>query len=283
VGYIIGFPHDTVESVRSDVRILRDEVRVDQASFFMMVPIPGSRDHTEAVQRGDELDTDYNRYDSFHAAMAHPLMSKEEWTGAYRDAWSEFYSVEGMKSILGRTVDKYYWNVFKNFLWYRYATQIEDTHPMICGFFRLKDRLQRRPGYAAESLWTHLRRRAAELRHWSREVVKLYYDMQEVWLATRGRPRWQQNVAELRRRYAEVSAASSRVVQRGSRIALRLDPFRLRARTRTDLNEFWVQTLAKLRHGRVYRINPFRLGFNLFRDARICVRFNLELLAAPSR
>jgi hypothetical protein len=49
------------------------------------------------------------------------------------------------------------------------------------------------------------------------------------------------------------------------------------------LNEFWLQTLAKLRRGRVYRINPLRLGVNLFRDARICLRFSLELLAAPSR
>ena len=68
-----------------------------------------------------------------------------------------------------------------------------------------------------------------------------------------------------------------------ARLAIRLDPFRVRVRTRADLNEYWRQTLAKLRRGRVFRINPARVAFNLARDARLCVRFNLELLASPSR
>jgi len=38
------------------VRRLADEVQVDQASFFMLVPIPGSRDHLEMVLRGERLD-----------------------------------------------------------------------------------------------------------------------------------------------------------------------------------------------------------------------------------
>ena len=45
VGYIIGFPHDTERSVRCDIRRLVREVQPDQASFFMMTPLPGSRDH----------------------------------------------------------------------------------------------------------------------------------------------------------------------------------------------------------------------------------------------
>ena len=142
------------------------------------------------------------------------------------------------------------------------------------------------------------------MRQWTRDVVQLYYDMQEVWLGTRGRPRWQQNVAQLRKKYEEMSEAGGRAVQRGSRFvrhggrvvqsggrivqhgsrfAIRLDPFRLRVRTRADLNEYWRQTRLKLRRGRVFRINPARVAFNLARDARLCIRFNLELLAAPSR
>jgi radical SAM superfamily enzyme YgiQ (UPF0313 family) len=294
VGYIIGFPHDTVSSVRRDVLHLRDEIRVDQASFFMLAPLPGSRDHAEMVQRGEWIDPDYNRYDSFHPTMRHPRMSAEEWSGAYHDAWSEFYSIEGMKSILERTADESYWNVLKNFLWYRYATLVENTHPMIGGFFRLKDRRQRRPGFPRESRWAHYRRRAREMRAWVRGVVGLYYEMQEVWLATRGRPRWQENIEEMRRRYDETAERLSAGVEavrqrhrpflaRCSRLAIRMDPFRVRASTRTDLNDFWRQTVRKLRRGRVYLINPVALGFNLVRDARLCVRFNLELLASPTR
>jgi hypothetical protein len=201
---------------------------------------------------------------------------------------------------------------------------VEDTHPMICGFFRRKDRRERRPGFTPDPRWTHFRRRATELRHWARDVIRLYYDMQEVWLATRGRPRWQQRVDRSRARYEQVSerlgdsavrarqaveqrlagavsgagAAWTRVSEAGrrtrdamtrravghtSRVLLRMDPFSVRARTRSDLNQFWRQTLSKLRRGRIYRINPLRLAFNAARDARLCVRFNLELLASPSR
>ena len=42
-GYIIGFPYDSATSVRAAVRELRDGIGVDQASFFMLTPLPGSR------------------------------------------------------------------------------------------------------------------------------------------------------------------------------------------------------------------------------------------------
>ena len=66
VGYIIGFPHDTEESVRSDIRRLISEVRPDQASFFMMTPLPGSMDHRRMIQDGSPMEADYNRFDCFH-------------------------------------------------------------------------------------------------------------------------------------------------------------------------------------------------------------------------
>ena len=78
---------------------------------------------------------------SFHAAMPHPRMSSEEWTRAYQDAWRIFYSFDNMRSILSRTKDRNYFNVMKNFIWYRNA-MIEGEHPMITGFFRRKRRKQ---------------------------------------------------------------------------------------------------------------------------------------------
>ena len=38
------------------------------------------------------------------------------------------------------------------FLWYKNAALIEKQHPMVAGFFRLKDRKARRPGYAIDSI-----------------------------------------------------------------------------------------------------------------------------------
>ena len=85
-GYIIGLPWDSKEQVAEDMRFLKDEVGPDQASFFMLTPLPGSHDHREMKRRGDWMDPDFNKRDSFHATIKHPLMTAEEWTEAYEDA-----------------------------------------------------------------------------------------------------------------------------------------------------------------------------------------------------
>jgi radical SAM superfamily enzyme YgiQ (UPF0313 family) len=322
VGYIIGFPFDTAESVRRDVLDLRDRVGVDQASFFMLVPIPGSRDHTDMLQRGEWLDEDYNRYDSFHPTMHHPRMDGEEWLATYKRAWSDFYSVEGMKSILGRANSSTYWGLFKNFMWYKYSALVENTHPMICGFFRRKGRKQRRPGMDPEPFWSYYRKRLRELRSWSRQVAALYFELQELWLATRGRARFQENIDQLKRRYAEMrgqlegSAAraseniSSRVAEvrdsageawqrageatrraaedlsrraRVRRFATRMPIVGIRTQTRQHINAYWRQTYDRVKRGSLLRINPFKLSFYFLRDVKLCVWFNLAFLLAYSK
>ncbi len=184
VGYIIGFPNDTYERVMEDVRALRETLLVDQASFFMLTPLPGSRDHQLAVKAGVPLDPDYNNFDSFHATVPHPKMSAEEWRRTFRDAWQEFYSFEQMRRSLLRQNPHTYWAVIKNLIWYR-AGMAEGAHPMITGFFRLKDRGSRRPGFPIESRWAFFRRRVREHAHILREYVKIYLEMQELWLKTR--------------------------------------------------------------------------------------------------
>jgi len=184
VGYIIGFPCDTYERVMEDVRTLRETLHVDQASFFMLAPIPGSRDHQTAVRAGVALDPDYNNYDSFHATAPHPRMSKQEWERAFRDAWVEFYSFEHMRRSLLAQNPHTYWAVLKNLIWYR-AGMIEGAHPMITGFFRLKDRRSRRSTFPIERRWPFARRRAREMAHQVREYLKLCLEMRELWLLTR--------------------------------------------------------------------------------------------------
>src|SRR5207247_10634962 len=63
VGYILGFPHDTKESLRSDLQRLMKEIQVQQASFFILTPLPGSRDHLDMSRRRDSLEHDYRKYD----------------------------------------------------------------------------------------------------------------------------------------------------------------------------------------------------------------------------
>ncbi len=184
VGYIIGFPNDTYERVMEDVRALRDTLLVDQASFFMLTPLPGSRDHQMAVKAGVPLDPDYNNFDSFHATVPHPKMSANEWRRAVHDAWQEFYSFEQMRRSLLRQNPHTYWAVLKNLIWYR-AAMAEGAHPMITGFVRLKDRLSRRPGFPIEGRWTFFRRRVREHAYMAGEYVKIILEMQELWLKTR--------------------------------------------------------------------------------------------------
>ncbi len=199
VGYIIGFPFDTPASVRDDVERLKRDVRPDMASFFMLTPLPGSRDHYDRVVRGEYMDPDLNRFDSFHPTTRHPAFTDETWLEAYHDAWRSFYSLENMKAILGRASRRTYWGVVKNILWYRSA-MVEGEHPMISGFFRLKDRIDRRPGLPIEGRLRHLARRARDVAHALRGWWALGRDLREAWSATRIRgPREEKIRADLER------------------------------------------------------------------------------------
>ena len=184
VGYILGFPDDTPETIAEDVRDLREVLEVDQASFFMLTPIPGSHDHLEMVRNKVPIDADPGNYDSFHPVMRHPRMTGAEWLAAYRRAWRDFYSFDAMRRALLRSNQRTYWGLFKNYLWYR-AAMIEDAHPMITGFFRLKDRKERRRGFAVEGRLAHLRRRAPEVWAQLRAYGRLMGEMQDLWLQTR--------------------------------------------------------------------------------------------------
>ncbi len=197
VGFIIGFPFDTYDRIMEDVRTLRDELLVDQASFFMLTPLPGSRDHRTAVDAGMPMDADYNNFDSFRATMRHPRMSGEEWTAAYRDAWTTFYTTDHMRRALLRQNPHTYWGLFKCFLWYR-TSMVEGTHPMVTGFFRLKDRRSRRPGRPLESRWRFFRRRLRETTAISLSYAKLLLEMHELWLGTRIRREEYAFVGDLR-------------------------------------------------------------------------------------
>ena len=202
-GYIIGLPWDSTEQVDADVRFLMDEVGPDQASFFMLTPLPGSHDHREMKKRGDWMDPDFNKRDSFHATIKHPLMTAEEWTDAYEKAWREFYSKENMIRNLSRWTNSpnNYWNLMSIFFWYKNAALIEKQHPMVAGFFRLKDRKARRAGYAVDSIPVHVWKRTKEITSLLITWAKFVKEMEEVWLQTRKKTeteeRWLEQIQKL--------------------------------------------------------------------------------------
>ncbi len=163
VSYMIGFPFDTEESVREDIERLVRELRPDKASFFMMTPIPGSRAHKAMVDAGHFLDADYNTYDSFHECMPHPRMKHGAWTRAFYQAWHRYYNFDNMRDILSRAHSGNYWALFRNCYWSRNSLLNEGAHPMVAGFFPLKDRRTRRPCFQREGRLAHWRRRVPEI------------------------------------------------------------------------------------------------------------------------
>ena len=258
VGYIIGFPFDTKEQVPQDIQYLMDVVKPDQASFFMLTPLPGSEDHRKMKKAGEWIDPDFNKRDSFHVTIKHPKMTAEEWTQAYDNAWVRFYSKENMTRILSRWSHNpgVYWNLMSIFFWYKNAALIEKEHPMVAGFFRLKERTSRRPGFTIDPLRVHLWKR-------SKEVIQLFLswghflkEMEEIWLQTRKKSekeeRW---LEEIQRIQGEIWQAlkitewqkvcsNARATLPAKAMAL-LDPFEeLSSKilfTRKDLNRFLKQ------------------------------------------
>jgi hypothetical protein len=154
----------------------------------MLTPLPGSRDHRDAVKAGVPLDNDFNNFDSFHPTMPHPRMARPEWRAAYRDAWTAFYTFDHMRDALLRQNPHTYWGLLKCFLWYR-AAMIEGAHPMVTGFVRLKDRQSRRAGLPIEPRWPFIWRRAKEAARMTRGYAGLVMEMAELWRVTRIRRR----------------------------------------------------------------------------------------------
>ncbi|MBI2433297.1 MAG: hypothetical protein HYV26_10535, partial [Candidatus Hydrogenedentes bacterium] len=175
----------------------------DEAAFFMLTPLPGSRDHFNMVQQGTPLDADLNNYDSFHETFRHAKIPAGQWHGLYREAWATFYSKDNIVNMMLRVPPALYWRTLWLCIWNRYAT-LFGTHPMVTGFLRLKDRKGRRPTFAAEGRFTYARRRTRDLLHLACILVQLFFEFQEIWLLTRPKRdvRWTV-LADIRRRWAE--------------------------------------------------------------------------------
>jgi radical SAM superfamily enzyme YgiQ (UPF0313 family) len=301
VGYILGFPADTPESLRRDLARLMNEIQPDHASFFILVPLPGSRDHLEMLRRGDWMHPDFNLYDSNHQVTLHPNFAPGELVQCYQEAWKTFYSFENMKAILQRTPPSAYWNTFFRFLWYKYSILTEQRHPMLGGFLRRKERTERRPGFPLPGRWEFLKQRARELRfHW-RVLFSLLLEMEELWLQTRHQSEAERYLIEEieklcvaargRLRLADLQLAHLRArmhfpsVSVPSKLQLlwaRWYPLLAPARvyTRADLDAFWQNLLTNLREFRWYRIPLHRVLVSAFRDAQLSLLFFFHLLRA---
>lgn len=187
-GYIIGFSHDTPESVEKDVAMLH-ELGVDQASFFIKTPLPGSEDHARMVADGIEMDPDFSKCDSFHAVVDHPLMTRMEWFRAYERAWRQFYSLDNMVEAIRRLLSRESrLTLLRNYLWYRWSVITERTHPMIAGFYRIRPFHDRRPGAPHLAWWRYALQEIGRHARYGTRMVGEYYRFQYLVFESEYRP-----------------------------------------------------------------------------------------------
>jgi uncharacterized radical SAM superfamily protein len=155
--YILGFPNDTPQSIRRDIEIIKKELPIDMMVFYCLTPLPGSEDHQTLWRRGVRMDADLNSYDTEHAVVDHPKMSRSEWEGIYREAWSLFYTPQHCEKVLRRAaaVNIDLGPLAKTLAYFSHFVSVEQVHPLQGGMFRRKYRTDRRPGYRIEASWSY--------------------------------------------------------------------------------------------------------------------------------
>jgi len=197
-GYILGLPFDTPKSLKEDIAELQ-QMMFDAASFYILTPLPGSKDHQRWTKEGRWMDPDFNTYDSAHVAVAPDGMTREELWDSYRRTWEQFYSTEHMVNVLKvwRNNRRLYWDRMSFFMWYLYASRIEHLHPMNCGFWTKRRRNDRRSGFPQEAFlpfwWGRLVSTAS--RAWG--ITRLFFQLEEVWLRTRPKSEIEEALQEL--------------------------------------------------------------------------------------
>ncbi|HEY6996028.1 MAG TPA: radical SAM protein [Xanthobacteraceae bacterium] len=164
-GYIIGFPHDSKETVLRDVEIIKRELPLDILELFFLTPLPGSEDHKTLWQKGTWMDPDMNKYDLNRRVTHHCKMTDAEWDDAYRAAWEAFYAPEHIRTVLRRAAASRLGRpktTLSTLLWFKLVSSCEGVHPLEGGALRLKFRRDRRHGLPLENPFLFYPRYLAE-------------------------------------------------------------------------------------------------------------------------
>jgi hypothetical protein len=175
-GYILGFPGDTPETIVRDIEIIKRELPIDILEFFYLTPLPGSADHKALFEKGVEMDPDLNKYDLNNICTAHDTMSREDWQRAYRMAWDTYFSPEHCETLLkrARADGLPLGKIVGTMSWFYGSVLFEGVHPLESGFFRMKFRRDRRPGFPVEPMLTFYPKYAWELAWKTWSLVRLF-------------------------------------------------------------------------------------------------------------
>jgi len=190
-GYILGFPNDTLESIRHDIELIKRELPVDVLEFFFLTPLPGSEDHQTLVRAGVEIDPDINKYDLNHCVASHPKMSKDEWEAAYRMAWDTYYTKAHVEAVLRRLVAHRASasNAILLMTWFKGSIHIEGVHPLEAGLLRKKFRHDRRSGFPIVPAWRFYPAYAVETVRKIGQWTSIYFGFRKIYVKIKRDPK----------------------------------------------------------------------------------------------
>ena len=136
-GYMLGFPFDGPDCGRVAAATLK-KIGFDIVSFFIMTPLPGTEDQVRFTKEGSIIDWDFNQLDSQHVTLKHDKLDTTSWLGAYRDAFTGFYSIPRMLHTIftlsaGRNLAAESRRaVLRQFTYYFFSYR-QGRHPMVGG------------------------------------------------------------------------------------------------------------------------------------------------------
>jgi len=198
-GYILGFPHDTPESIERDIAVIQRELPIDIIEFFILTPVPGSQDHKDLLLRGIPMEPDLNTYDSEHVTTAHAHMTAAQWTAIYRRAWHLYYSPAHVETLIRREVAAggSGCRVAEAAFFFYASAVFENVHPLQSGLIRRKRRSQQRPGTRRQPVLAFWGSRLREMGTTYLPMLRLY------WRIERLRRRVQRD--PMRRSYSDIA------------------------------------------------------------------------------
>jgi hypothetical protein len=190
-------------------------------------------------------------------------------------------------------------------MWYKNSIDVEGGHPMISGFFRLKDRLDRRPGYPIDTRWAYFQKRFRDILAGIKGRWKLTLELEEVWLATRPRTALEKKViseverltrcakewrdlriSEIHHLYQQAASALEKKNLYRFRIPSkfqlwmdRINLFSVRLTfTRLPLEHFWKNTVTAWKRGDLLGVNYFRMLLASLEEVSLFIHFILSVV-----
>ena len=137
---IIGFPDDTAKSIREHLDVLCG-LSPDVASFYILCPIPGTKQYNEFLTTGWITERNLDRFDATVPTWQHPNLSAAELQDLLFHCYSRFYSVGHIAKVTAKWLcprSKGGWEAYIGFPIFSRWSAGQRIHPMSGGINRVR-------------------------------------------------------------------------------------------------------------------------------------------------